>query len=271
MSKPLHIISLGAGVQSSTMALMAAHGEITPMPSCAIFADTGAEPQEVYDWLDWLEKQLPFPVYRVGKKNLTEDILAVRISGKSGHKYMKMQIPAFIEGHGIMGRQCTSEFKVVPVRRKMRELAGITGKQCKELVISQWMGISTDEIQRTKVSIEPWMEFRHPLIDAGMSRQHCLDWMKDNGYPEPPRSACTYCPFHSNEEWARMKKQPDEWKKIVQFEKDLQAAQMELHPDNRLRGLPYLHNSWAPIDKIDFGQAEKQFDWVDECEGMCGI
>ena len=40
---PIHIISLGAGVQSSTMALMAACGEITPMPQCAIFADTQAE------------------------------------------------------------------------------------------------------------------------------------------------------------------------------------------------------------------------------------
>ncbi|MBK8468120.1 MAG: hypothetical protein IPL32_20085 [Chloracidobacterium sp.] len=55
-----HIISLGAGVQSSTMALMAAHGEITPIPDCAIFADTQAEPQSVYTWLDWLEKSCHF-------------------------------------------------------------------------------------------------------------------------------------------------------------------------------------------------------------------
>lgn len=34
----MHILSLGAGVQSTTMALMAKHGEITPMPDCAIFA-----------------------------------------------------------------------------------------------------------------------------------------------------------------------------------------------------------------------------------------
>ena len=57
MIKPLQIISLGAGVQSSTMALMAVRGEITPMPDCAIFADTGAEPQYVYEWLNWLEMQ----------------------------------------------------------------------------------------------------------------------------------------------------------------------------------------------------------------------
>ena len=45
----LTVISLGAGVQSSVMALMAAHGEITPMPDCAIFADTQAEPTRVLD------------------------------------------------------------------------------------------------------------------------------------------------------------------------------------------------------------------------------
>ena len=39
----LRVISLGAGVQSTTMALMAAHGEIGPMPDCAIFADTGCQ------------------------------------------------------------------------------------------------------------------------------------------------------------------------------------------------------------------------------------
>lgn len=44
----LRIISLGAGVQSTTLALMAAAGEIGPMPDCAIFADTQSEPTAVY-------------------------------------------------------------------------------------------------------------------------------------------------------------------------------------------------------------------------------
>jgi 3'-phosphoadenosine 5'-phosphosulfate sulfotransferase (PAPS reductase)/FAD synthetase len=48
----LRVLSLGAGVQSTTLALMAAHGEIEP-PHCAIFADTGWEPRAVYDHLDW--------------------------------------------------------------------------------------------------------------------------------------------------------------------------------------------------------------------------
>ena len=46
-----YILSLGAGVQSSTLALMAVRGEIE-MPEAAIFADTGAEPKSVYEYLD---------------------------------------------------------------------------------------------------------------------------------------------------------------------------------------------------------------------------
>ena len=45
-------LSLGAGVQSSTLALMIAHGELEPVDA-AIFADTGWEPKKVYVWLDW--------------------------------------------------------------------------------------------------------------------------------------------------------------------------------------------------------------------------
>src|SRR5688572_15714259 len=90
-----HIISLGAGVQSSTMALMAAHGEITPMPDAAIFADTQAEPQSVYVWLDWLEKQLPFPVIRASKGSLAETALEVRTSA-AGNLYTKSAPPAFL-------------------------------------------------------------------------------------------------------------------------------------------------------------------------------
>jgi hypothetical protein len=50
----LRVLSLGAGVQSTTMALMAAHGEVGPMPDCAIFSDTGWEPNAVYQHLAWL-------------------------------------------------------------------------------------------------------------------------------------------------------------------------------------------------------------------------
>lgn len=61
----LRALSLGAGVQSTTMALMATHGEIGPMPDCAIFADTGWEPKAVYKHLDWLMSRKRSPTHAV--------------------------------------------------------------------------------------------------------------------------------------------------------------------------------------------------------------
>jgi hypothetical protein len=271
---PLQIISLGAGVQSSTMALMAAAGEITPMPDAAIFADTGAEPKEVYQWLDWLMPQLPFDVIKVKANglNLTESQLLVRKSKKTGHNYVKCFIPSFLSAGGLLGRKCTTDFKVVPVRRAMRKLAGIHGKSVQDLRVVQWLGISLDEIQRMKTSVEPWMQFRHPLIeDKRMLREDCLKWMNAQGYPEPPRSACTYCPFHSNEEWRRVKAS-DDWESVVQFERDLQAAMKNQTNKRAAKGTPYLHRSCQPIDEVDFGMADPQMDMFNnECAGMCGV
>ena len=113
LGRPIEIISLGAGVQSSTMALMAARGEITPMPTAAVFADTQAEPASVYRWLDWLEKQLPFPVYRVTKGSLVKNCLSVKFSEKN-KKLSFSGIPAYIKqpdgSAGLSPRQCTRDY-----------------------------------------------------------------------------------------------------------------------------------------------------------------
>ena len=76
MSKKWRCLSLGAGVQSTTMSLMVAHGVIEP-PDFAIFADTGWEPRAVYDHLAWLrgDNVLPFPVHIVQRGNLKDDLL----------------------------------------------------------------------------------------------------------------------------------------------------------------------------------------------------
>lgn len=69
------MLSLGAGVQSSTLLLMALQGGL---PDCAIFADTGWEPQAVYDHLDRLEANARadgLPVHRVSAGNFRRHLL----------------------------------------------------------------------------------------------------------------------------------------------------------------------------------------------------
>src|SRR5207245_7574549 len=78
-SQPLlRILSLGAGVQSTTVLLIALHGEFPERLNCAIFADTGWEPQAVYHHLDWLEgkaREGGIRVHRVSSGNLHQDLL----------------------------------------------------------------------------------------------------------------------------------------------------------------------------------------------------
>lgn len=258
----MNIISLGAGVQSSTMALMAKHVEITPMPDCGIFADTQAEPKPVYDWLDWLEKQLPYPIHRVTAGNLEASSLKVFI-GKSGRKYTKHRIPAFTVNDGIkkgmFHRQCTGDFKIAPIKRKGRELSG--GKK-----ITMWIGISLDEVVRMKPSRVKYIEHIWPLIDKRMSRQDCLNWMGKNGYPAPPRSACYFCPFHNDREWKNLSK--SDFLKAVVYEKKLQASVAKVQ--NKETAVPYLHASRVPLDKVKFSTDERDL-FNNECEGHCGI
>ena len=91
----LRVLSLGAGVQSSVMALMAAKGEL-PMPDCAIFSDTQWEPKAVYEHLDWLEEQLPFPVHRVTNGSLRNDAIANEpVRGRGTKKFSS--IPWFTD------------------------------------------------------------------------------------------------------------------------------------------------------------------------------
>lgn len=274
MKEPIHIISLGAGVQSSTMALMAAKGEITPMPVAAIFADTQAEPKSVYLWLDWLEKQLPFPVHRViHKHGLWAESVAIkkRKDGK-GH-WTFSGVPHYCinrDGtHGHGPRQCTHDFKLTPILKAIRALT----KQHEVKSAVSWIGISLDEISRMKPSRVRYAENRWPLIEKEMKRHDCLRWMEQNAFPKPPRSACVFCPYHSNAEWRQLQvEEPDEFARAVQFEKEYGDAKMKTLRESAVRF--FLHASRKPLSEVDFSTEEERGQmslFNNECEGMCGV
>jgi|ETNvirnome_2_300_1030623.scaffolds.fasta_scaffold07782_1 hypothetical protein len=284
MTEPeLRVLSLGAGVQSSTMALMAANGEV-PRVHCAIFADTGDEPTAVMGWLDWLESvvsnprrvEFPFPVYRVKHKSgnaLSKEALKLRKSQKSGKTYLENMIPGWFvggDGHaGMMARHCTRNFKIIPIRQKVRELVG--GKT-KPGMVEMCIGISTDEAIRIKPSPVKYITHNWPLINAGVSRQDCLAWMSKMDHPEPPRSACVYCPYHSNSEWSRLKTDdPEGFARAVEFERNYSQAAVDstaLHST-----AVYFHKSLVPLDEAVFSDDDpNQLNlFGNECEGMCGV
>ena len=264
--KELTILSLGAGVQSTCLALMAAKGEVTPMPDAAIFADTH-EPKEVYEHLDWLEKQLPFPVHRVDNGDLYKDVLN---SVKTGERVSN---PPFYTvdkkgERGILRRKCTADYKVKPILRTVRELLGFKkGERIKDAHVDQWIGISFDERTRQKMAPEPWITHRWPLVEKEMRRHHCQEWLADNGYPHAPRSACTFCPYHDNEYWRHIRdKSPEEFEEACQFDEAVRGG----ISGTTSEGL-YLHNSLVPLREVDLSTDvdRGQMTFLDECDGVC--
>lgn len=256
----MRILSLGAGVQSSTMALMIAHGEIDPV-DCAIFADTGWEPKKIYDYLDYLENLLPFPVYRVQKSNLRDDL--VNSINSTGQRIAA--VPFYTSNNGMGIRQCTNEYKLQPIRKKLRELLGYEPyKRIPENSCEMLIGISLDEAQRMKPSRDKWITNSYPLIDKRMTRGHCLQWMQEKGYQQPPKSSCLGCPYHSDAMWNDLKK-TDEWADIVYMDSVIRDQPKFNHKQ-------YFHKSLKPIDEVNFIVDDRTIDMFgNECEGMCGV
>lgn len=283
MSDISRFVSLGAGVQSTTMVLMMAHGEIEPMPDCALFADTVWEPAAVYEHLKWLSSGnvLPFPVHTVSKGDLRQNI--IERTNTPGQRFVS--VPWFTEDGGMSRRQCTSEYKIEPLEKKQRELLGYKPRQripngsCEVLI-----GISTDEAWRMKPARNAWQVNRWPLIEKRMNRWDCYNWLERAGYPVvrptdatpdnppwPPKSACKGCPFHDNQQWRQLRDfAPDDFADAVAVDHALRAK----GPAGKMKQLEYMHRSLVPLDEVDLSTAEDRGQlnlFLNECEGMCGV
>jgi len=267
--KTLTVISLGAGVQSSTMAIMAAKGDL-PNVDCAIFADTGYEPKAVYTYLNFLSNILPYPIFKVRKGNIRDDMLAAK--GTTNFVVAPFFTQNKITGKkGMVMRQCTNDYKIQPIRTKIRELCGVPkGKHFpKDKYVEQWIGISTDEAGRMKPARDKYILNRHPLIEAEMSRQDCIDYLKKHDIPLPEKSACIVCPYHNDAYWHFMKtERPSEFEDAVEFDKKIRTGSRKINDHL------FLHRKCIPLDEVEFNKKEtdKQLDMFNnECEGMCGV
>ena len=260
---PIHVLSLGAGVQSTTLALMASLGQIKPMPKTAVFADTQAEPTAVYSHLEWLSTAVAFPIEKVSSGDLAKDSLKIIEAKDGGRSYLRLGIPAFYEENGkqvMMQRRCTTHYKIHPIRRAVRKYF--------ENGVIQWIGISTDEATRMRDSDVKYIENRYPLIELGMNRQDCIEWLVKHKYPVPEKSSCTFCPYHSDAHWLRLQqKYPKDFQQAVDYEREVQKLSAQVTSKVIT---PYLHRSKIPLDQVDFANRKQPALFQDECQGMCG-
>lgn len=284
-------LSMGAGVQGTTIVLLVAEGRL-PKPDYAIFADTGWEPSKVYDHLDKLERDvmqpISLPLLRVSDGNLREEVMDPRYTSR---------LPLYIrsvdgEKHGILDRRCTSFYKVAPIQRKVRELLGAKSAHlsCRKCAGTgqrvtpwlkryaddhsigvcsvchgtgtilrvgpppggawalNWIGFSVDEMQRCSDSRIGYTVSHYPLLEKHIrfSRDDCLTYLAEHGWPDTPKSACIGCPFHSDDAWRRVRANPVEWADAVEVDAAIRSLP-------GIDGRAYLHSDRVPLPLADIG------------------
>lgn len=249
----LTILSLGAGVQSTALLLASAEGILPKVDAC-IFSDTGWEPKGVYEHLDRLEREVAIPagipIYRVSAGNIRADAL------DPSHRSASM--PLFLKNRetgkkGMARRQCTSEYKIKPIARKVRELLGaplkdngVAGKVPSGRWALQWIGISTDEFERAKDSMVSYTRNAFPLLDLNWNRKTCISYLESRGWGSTQKSACIGCPFHQNSEWRRLRDtDPEAWQDAVEFDKEIRKG----NSLTNWRADLFLHRSCLPLDE----------------------
>ncbi|MFD5437788.1 hypothetical protein ACFWJ4_37255, partial [Kitasatospora sp. NPDC127067] len=277
----LRVLSLGAGVQSSTLLLLAAEGHI-PGLDVAIFADTGWEPASVYAHLDRIEREVAepagIPVLRVSAGNIRDDAL----NPDKRFASMPLHILNADGGEGMSRRQCTVictllssliALMVAAIKEKVRELLGHPYPQRVPagVFVEQWIGISTDEVHRAKDADVAYMKNRFPLIEQGFSRADCLRLLRSRGFESTPKSSCLGCPYHGNAQWRALRDDsPAEWQDVVAFDRAIRSGNARATAEGTpLLGQAYLHRSRrpleeAPIDRVTAHEwARRQTDVFD--------
>ena len=182
-----HILSFGGGRQTVGMLLKMQRLFRRNPISYVVFADTGGEHQETYDYLN--DYVVPFC-------NANE-ITFVRVYSKYGktlYEYCwdKKIVPS------MKFRDCTSKFKIAPIRKFIREELKVTrSKPC-----YVYIGISYDEADRMSASNVLYAKSVYPFIDgykeyceSEITLDDCIQIVKDEGYPPVPKSGCWFCPY----------------------------------------------------------------------------
>lgn len=165
-------------------------------------------------------------------------------------------------------RLCTNVYKIQPMMQKLRKLAGAKTRRPPPpgTTVNQWFGISYDESTRMRDSRYAWLKHYYPLVDLKMTRDDCHAWLAEHELTAP-RSACVGCPYHSAEEWARIKADPELWADAVEFDELIRTEWTRRF--RRPHNPRYLHRSRVPL--VDLVIDDGENSWEQECEGVCGV
>lgn len=243
----LKILSCGAGMQSTALALMACENVATPgkfplvpVYDLVAFCDLGKEPPWVIKQVEFIEKAcnsvgIPFVILQ---SPLYKDYL------DNFGKSRVVSIPFWTVDQdgkkGKMMRNCTMDYKINLIQKYVRwEILGYAkGQRTKSEDLKaheMHIGFSTEEQQRCKENPHKMFVNKFPLVDMGLERKDNYAYIRDCWGLETKASACSFCPFHRNYFFKYLKdNEPEEYQAVVEFDDLLEKGQHQTNIRSKL-------------------------------------
>ncbi|MET7949075.1 hypothetical protein [Micromonospora sp. NPDC005324] len=155
----------------------------------------------------------------------------------------------------------TSEYKIKPIKAEVRRRLGYPhpARVPAGLVAEMAIGISLDEIGRARDADVAYMRNVFPLLDLGWRREDCLAYLTEHGLAGTPRSACVGCPFRTDSEWARLRRDdPGGWADAVAFDAAIRHGSARANAAGQpLRGQFFLHRQRIPLAQVTLRPQEQ--------------
>jgi 3'-phosphoadenosine 5'-phosphosulfate sulfotransferase (PAPS reductase)/FAD synthetase len=256
MSYKLRVLSLGAGVQSTSLYLMAEEGLIEPF-DLAIFADTGWEREATYKVIEDLKAKYKTPIITVKEGDGVKDNELNAIDGKTSKAYSFLPLHCITGSQkGMLQRKCTNNYKIKPIDKELRKLLGLNPRQrYTGEAIELCLGISIDEAIRMNTYNGASKTLRtnsYPLVDLKLSRTDCEEYLKQHGL-DIQKSSCIGCPYHCNQEWRLLNE--SEFKDACDFDDKIRNGFARTWIKSQEL---YIHNSLKPLSEVDLRTPEEK-------------
>lgn len=270
----LDVQSIGYGVQSVGMALMSGMDKF-PRPDKYYYSEMpdGKRTADYIEYINPILKSLGVEVIQLTHEDLFAHIMSWPTADRIS------MIPVWFMGadgkRQPLNRQCTGDFKVDIVAKRIRTDLGVT--RLKRNTIRVWQGISIDEIKRTKkkgyslfpdsfrVNHLPYIgQYAEITYPGFVWESYSRDKIKEkifvaNGIKVPPPSSCFFCPFHEIDQWLDIyTNDPEAWELACQLDESIRNYNT---PTEVLVSGPFfLYEGLVPLRGIDFdAERAKQF------------
>jgi len=207
-NRPL-VVSYGAGVDST--AVLVAMQQRGIVPDLILFADTGGEKPETYDYLITINAWLisvGFPRLTVVKYEPTR----APYTTLEGKCLANEVLPALAYG----GHSCSLVFKVDVQNKYMKSWAPAIAAWAAGTKVTKAIGYDNgeqdcrrrakaDRAQAKNPQDQKRYDYWYPLQDWGIDRNECVRLIAAAGLPIPVKSACWFCPASTKREiiWLR--------------------------------------------------------------------